>query len=74
MANKASKVGLQCVAQALVEATRARCIGVIVKNPGNIATPEVVTDLAQGQLLDGPAIETAELLASVDLVKRWARP
>ena len=70
VANTASKFGLQGVAQALVEATRGQGIGVTVINPGNVATPEVVTELAQGQLLGGPAIEMADLLYCVDLVLR----
>jgi NAD(P)-dependent dehydrogenase (short-subunit alcohol dehydrogenase family) len=70
VANTASKFGLQGVAQALVMATRGQGIGVTVINPGHVATPEVVTDLAQGQLLGGPAIEMVDLLACVDLVLR----
>lgn len=59
VANTASKFGLQGVAQALVEATRGEGIGVTVINPGNVATPEVTRDLAQGQLSGGPANEIA---------------
>lgn len=70
VANTASKFGLQGVAQALVEATRGQGIGVTVVNPGNVATPEVVAELAQGQLLGGPAIEMADLLACIDLILR----
>jgi 3-oxoacyl-[acyl-carrier protein] reductase len=70
VANTASKFGLQGVAQALVEATRGQGVGVTVINPGNVATPEVVTELAQGQLLGGSAIEMADLLACIDLVLR----
>ncbi len=70
VANAAPKFGLQGVAQALVEATRGQGIGVAVINPGNVATLEVVTVLAQGQLLGGLAIERADLLAGVDLVLR----
>lgn len=70
VANTASKFGLQGVAQALVEATRSHGIGVTVINPGNVATPEVVAELAQGQLLGGQAIAMTDLLACVDLVLR----
>jgi 3-oxoacyl-[acyl-carrier protein] reductase len=70
VANTASKFGLQGVAQALVEATRSRGIGVTVINPGNVATPEVMAELAQGQLLGGQAIPMADLLACVDLILR----
>lgn len=70
VANTASKFGLQGVAQALVEATRGQGIGVTVINAGNVATPEVVAELAQGQLRGGAAIEMADLLACVDLVLR----
>lgn len=70
VSNTASKFGLQGVAQALVEATRGQGIGVTIINPGNVATPEVVRDLAQGQLSGGPAIEMADLLACIDLVLR----
>lgn len=70
VANTASKFGLQGVAQALVEATRGHGIGVTVINPGNVATPEVMSELAQGQLLGGHAIPMVDLLACVDLVLR----
>ena len=49
-------------------AFKSRGIGCTVINPGNVATPEVVSELEQGVLAGGEAIPMSDLLACIDFV------
>ena len=52
VANTAAKFGLQGAAEALNLSLREYGIGVSVVNPGNVATPEVLDDIAEGRFGD----------------------
>jgi NAD(P)-dependent dehydrogenase (short-subunit alcohol dehydrogenase family) len=73
VANSASKFGLRGAVHALREVLRPERIGVTVINPGNVATPEVLADLAAGGLGGGAAIPLEDLLAILDCVLRLSR-
>jgi NAD(P)-dependent dehydrogenase (short-subunit alcohol dehydrogenase family) len=64
VANTASKFGLRGAAQALRLAQPGT--GVTVINPGNVATPEVETDIAEGRFGSQVPIPMADLLATLD--------
>ncbi|MEM6452367.1 MAG: hypothetical protein AAF703_18895 [Cyanobacteria bacterium P01_D01_bin.105] len=49
VANTATKFGLQGIDQSLNLSLRAYGVGVTVVNPGNVATPEVMEDIAEGR-------------------------
>ncbi len=66
VANTASKFGLRGAAQALSRALRAQRIGVTVINPGNIATPEVESDIEAGRFGEQEPIPMVDLLATLD--------
>ncbi|WP_414756560.1 SDR family NAD(P)-dependent oxidoreductase [Anabaena sp. CCY 9910] len=66
VANSASKFGLRGVVHSLREELRAQQIGITVINPGNVGTPEVLADLAAGNLTDGEAIPLGDLLRILD--------
>ncbi|MCU0908534.1 MAG: SDR family oxidoreductase, partial [Rhodobacteraceae bacterium] len=68
VANTASKSGLMGAAEALRLALRGRGIGVTVINPGNVATDEVLEDIATGRFEAQEAIPMADLLATLDYV------
>jgi 3-oxoacyl-[acyl-carrier protein] reductase len=64
VANSASKYGLRGMAHALrAELPR---IAVTVINPGNIATSEVLDDIAAGRFADQAPIPVADLLKVID--------
>jgi 3-oxoacyl-[acyl-carrier protein] reductase len=68
VANTASKFGLRGAAQALALSLRPFGIGVTVINPGNLATPEVEADIAEGQFGAQVPIPMADFLRTLDLV------
>ncbi|MGY6547848.1 MAG: SDR family NAD(P)-dependent oxidoreductase [Roseinatronobacter sp.] len=68
VANTASKFGLRGAAQALSLSLHPMGIGVTVINPGNVATPEVECDIAEGRLDAQVPIPVADLLATLDHV------
>lgn len=68
VANTASKTGLLGAAQAMALTFKTKGIGTTVINPGNVATPEVVSELEHGVLSGGEAIPMRDLLACIDLV------
>jgi NAD(P)-dependent dehydrogenase (short-subunit alcohol dehydrogenase family) len=73
VANSASKFGLRGVVHSLREELRSQQIGVTVINPGNVATPEVLADLAANNLLGGEAIPLTDLLKIIDCVLSLSR-
>lgn len=73
VANSASKFGLRGVVHALREELRQDRIAVTIINPGDIATPEVLSDLkAAGQPAEN-AIPLADLLSVIDCVLSLSR-
>ncbi len=66
VANTASKFGLRGAAQALTLALPG--VGVTVINPGNVATPEVEADIAEGRFGPQVPIPMADLLSALDFV------
>lgn len=66
VANTASKFGLRGAAQALALALRPQGIGVTVVNPGNLATPEVLEDIAGGAFGAQVPIPLEDLLRTLD--------
>ena len=73
VANSASKFGLRGAVHALREEVRSQQIGVTVINPGNVGTPEVLTDLAAAHLEGGNAIPLADLLNVISCVLSLSR-
>jgi 3-oxoacyl-[acyl-carrier protein] reductase len=73
VANSASKFGLRGVVHALREELRSQQIGVTLINPGNVGTPEVLSDLGEGALLGGHAIPLSDLLCIIDCVLSLSR-
>ena len=68
VANTASKFGLRGAAQALDMTLRPMGIGVTLINPDNVATPEVVADIAEGRFGAQVPLPMADLLATLDYV------
>jgi len=66
VANTAAKAGLLGAFAAMRLALRPLGIGFCVVNPGNIATDEVMDDIAEGRFEDQEAVPMADLLAVVD--------
>jgi 3-oxoacyl-[acyl-carrier protein] reductase len=66
VANSASKYGLRGAAQALHMTLAPMRIGVTVINPGNVATDEVMADIAEGRFDAQVPIPMADLLAAFD--------
>ena len=73
VANSASKFGLRGVVHALREELRPDRIAVSVINPGNVATPEVLSDLAAVGKPETLAIPMADLIAVVDCILAMSR-
>jgi 3-oxoacyl-[acyl-carrier protein] reductase len=73
VANSASKFGLRGVVHSLREELRSQQIGVTVINPGNVGTPEVLTDLAAENLSGGEAIPLEDLLRIIDCILSLSR-
>ncbi len=68
VANTASKFGLMGMAEALRLSLAGSGIAVTVINPGNVATPEVEADIAEGRFTQQLPIPMADLIAAIDLV------
>lgn len=66
VANTASKFGLRGAAQALRIALRQTEIGFTVINPGNVATPEVLNDIASETFSAQVPIPLSDLIAVID--------
>ncbi|NJL22922.1 MAG: SDR family oxidoreductase [Leptolyngbyaceae cyanobacterium SM1_3_5] len=66
VANSASKFGLRGAAQALAIELRQTAIGFTVINPGNIATPEVLNDIASETFPSQIPIPLSDLIAVID--------
>lgn len=66
VANTASKFGLRGAAQALAIELRTDGIGFTVVNPGNVATPEVLGDVAAGRFGAQVPIPMEDLLTAID--------
>ena len=73
VANSASKFGLRGVVHALREELREDKIAVTVINPGNIATPEVLSDLKEAGESEENAIPLQDLLQVIDCVLSLSR-
>lgn len=73
VANSASKFGLRGVVHSLREELRSQQIGITGINPGNVGTPEVLADLAAGNLTGGEAIPLSDLLSIVDCILSLSR-
>lgn len=68
VANTASKFGLTGAARALSTALRPQGIGVTVVNPGNVATEEVLDDIAGGAFRAQTPIPLSDLALAIDYV------
>jgi len=68
VANSASKSGLRGAVQAMRRELGARGIGFTVLNPGNVATPEVEADIAEGRFGPQRPIPVGDFCAAVDFV------
>jgi len=68
VANSASKFGLRGVVHSLREELRHDRISVTVINPGNVGTPEVLSDLAEIGAPATDAIPLEDLLMIIDCV------
>lgn len=66
VANSASKFGLRGAAQALQIELRKTEIGFTVINPGNVATPEVLNDIASETFSAQVPIPLSDLIAVID--------
>jgi 3-oxoacyl-[acyl-carrier protein] reductase len=66
VANSASKYGLRGAAQALAKTLQPLGVGVGVINPGNVATDEVLADIAEGRFEDQAPIPMADLLLAFE--------
>ena len=73
VANSASKFGLRGAVHALREELRQDRIAATVINPGNIATPEVLSDLKEAGQSEQNAIPLQDLLQVIDCVLSLSR-
>ncbi|MGB6296811.1 MAG: SDR family oxidoreductase [Rivularia sp. (in: cyanobacteria)] len=73
VANSASKFGLRGAAHALREELRKDRIAVTVINPGNIGTPEVLSDLREAGQSEENAIPLQDILQVIDCVLSLSR-
>lgn len=73
VANSASKFGLRGVVHALREELRPDRISVTIINPGNVATPEVLSDLKIAGEPEENAIPLSDLMAIIDCVMSLSR-
>ncbi|MGB0560891.1 MAG: SDR family oxidoreductase [Spirulinaceae cyanobacterium] len=65
VANTAAKFGLRGAAQALRLALHKYRIGITVINPGNIATPEVIADIAENRFTPQVPIPLPDVISTV---------
>ena len=70
VANTATKFGMQGVAQSLNLSLRAYNIGITVVNPGNVATPEVMEDIAAGRFGRQVPVPIEDILQTYDYILR----
>lgn len=68
VANTATKFGMQGVAQSLNLSLRAYGIGTTVVNPGNVATPEVMEDIAEGRFGTQVPIPIEDILHTYEYI------
>lgn len=68
VANTATKFGMQGVAQSLNMSLRAYGIGTTVVNPGNVATPEVMEDIAAGRFGNQVPIPIEDILHTYEYI------
>lgn len=68
VANTASKFGLQGAAEALNVSLRPMGIATTVINPGNVATPEVERDIADGSFGEQVPIPMDDMMKTIDYV------
>ncbi|WP_299410420.1 SDR family oxidoreductase [Acaryochloris sp. IP29b_bin.148] len=68
VANTATKFGMQGVAQSLNMSLRAYGIGTTVVNPGNVATPEVMEDIAEGRFGNQVPIPIEDILHTYEYI------
>jgi NAD(P)-dependent dehydrogenase (short-subunit alcohol dehydrogenase family) len=73
VANSASKFGLRGAVHALREELRKDRIAVTVINPGNIGTPEVLSDLREAGQSEENAIPLQDILQVIDCVLSLSR-
>ena len=66
VANSAAKYGLRGAAQAMAMELRPHGIGFTVVNPGNVATDEVLDDIAAGRVADQVPIPISDLAVAID--------
>ena len=66
VANSATKYGLRGAAQAMAIELRSHGIGFTVVNPGNVATDEVLSDIAAGHFEEQVPIPIADLAVAID--------
>jgi len=68
VANTASKAGLRGMVHAMRAALAVERIGISVIDPANVATDEVIEDIAEGRFAPQTPIPMADLLAAVDFI------
>lgn len=68
VANTASMFGLRGAVQAMRLSLRGKGVGLTVVNPGNVATEEVLDDIAEGRFDEQTPIPLADLMAVIDCV------
>ncbi|NTS76783.1 SDR family NAD(P)-dependent oxidoreductase [Catenovulum sp. SM1970] len=68
VAYNASKFGLRGAIQSLRIALKDQGIGFTTFNLGNVATPEVLEDIAQGRMAPQEAIPIADIIASIEYI------
>jgi 3-oxoacyl-[acyl-carrier protein] reductase len=68
VANTASKFGLRGAAQALRIALQDCNIGVTVINPGNVATEEVLVDIAEGRFSQQIPIPLENIISAIEWI------
>ncbi len=73
VANSASKFGLRGAVHALREELREDKIAVTIINPGNIGTPEVLSDLKEAGKSEENAIPLQDILQVIDCVLSLSR-
>ena len=68
VANTATKFGMQGVAQSLNMSLRPYGVGATVVNPGNVATPEVMEDIAEGRFGNQVPIPIEDVLHTYEYI------
>ncbi|BAZ17304.1 putative oxidoreductase [Calothrix sp. NIES-4071] len=73
VANTASKFGLRGAAQALQIELSNTGIGFTLINPGNVATPEVLNDIASSTFSPQVPIPLSDLISVIDCCLKLSR-